>query len=361
MTPGEAIQQARAGRLLPFYVVAGEERLVSDEVVEELRRAALSGGTPAFNEDKFTAGEADVEDVITAALTVPMMARRRFVLVRGAERWDAAESASAFDRLAQYAAQPVDSTCLVVVASKIDGRRKLALAARRLGFLIACEPLDARALVGWITARVLAKEHAIEREVAELVAALTGPELSSVADAIERLSLYVGPGNVIDESAIGECVARVRVADTWALVDAVGARDLGRAMRTLADAYDPRDRGLMLLGALAWSVRQLARYQAEITSGAAPELAAKRAGVHLPHRARELGAKARAVPAKEVERWLLVLAETDVALKSSRRPADSILEDMLTRLCKVVAGVPRGNTGPQSASQAAQLGSGSRI
>jgi hypothetical protein len=31
---------------------------------------------------------------------------------------------------------------------------------------------------------------------------------------------------------------------------------------------------------------------------------------------------------------MLVLAETDLALKSSRRNADSILEEMLTRLCK---------------------------
>jgi DNA polymerase-3 subunit delta len=349
--PSEAIEQARAGRLLPFYIVVGDERLVRDEVVEELRRAALAGGVPAFNEDKFTAGEDGVEDVITAALTMPMMAKRRFVLVRGAERWDTAESSSALERLARYAALPAESTCLVVVASKIDGRRKLVVAARKQGFLVACEPLDARALVGWIVERVLAKGNAIEREVAELIAALTGPELSSVADAVERLSLYAGPGKAIDETAIGECVARVRVADTWALVDAVRARDLGRAMRTLADAYDPRDRGLMLLGALAWSVRQLGRYQAEVASGAAPELAAKRAGVSLPHRARELGAKARTVPAKEVERWLLVLAETDVALKSSRRPPESILEDMLTRLCKIVAAGPRGGgPGAQSAS-----------
>jgi DNA polymerase-3 subunit delta len=39
------------------------------------------------------------------------------------------------------------------------------------------------------------------------------------------------------------------------------------------------------------------------------------------------------VRGKEVEQWLLVLAETDVALKSSRRPANAILEDMLTKLC----------------------------
>src|SRR5271168_509820 len=105
-----------------MYVVAGEERLLRDQVVAELRAASLAGGVAAFNEDRFTAGEVDVEAVISAARTVPMMARRRFVLVRGAERWDASESAtSAFDRLAEYAAAAIDSTCLVISGSKIDG------------------------------------------------------------------------------------------------------------------------------------------------------------------------------------------------------------------------------------------------
>jgi DNA polymerase III subunit delta len=335
MTPGDAIAQARKGQLLPLYLVAGEERLLRDEVVRELREASLGGGVAAFNEDKFTAGEADVESIISAARTVPMMARRRFVLVRGAERWDASDTAAAaFDRLTEYAASPVDSTCLVIVGSKIDGRRKLAASARKQGFLVACDPIDGRTLPGWIVDRFASKGHAIDRDVAELLAALAGPDLSSVDDAVERLSLYAGPGAAIGDDAVGACVARVRTADTWALVDAVGARDLGRALRTLADAYDPRERGLPLLGALAWSIRQLARYQAAVESGAGPEEAARRAGVFQPYRARELAAKARAVRTKEVERWLLVLAETDVALKSSRRNADSILEEMLTRLCR---------------------------
>ncbi len=158
-----------------------------------------------------------------------------------------------------------------------------------------------------------------DRDVAELVAALAGPDLSSVDDAVERLSLYVGAAAPIDEAAVAACVARVRTADTWALVDAVGARDLARAVRTLADAYDPRDRGLPLLGALAWSIRQLARYQAAVEGGASPDEAARVAGVYQPHRARELSQKARAVPQKEVERWMLVLAARPTS--PSRAPA----------------------------------------
>ncbi len=343
MTPADAIERAKKGVLLPVYLVAGEERLLRDEVVRELRAASLAGGIAAFNEDKFTAGEVAVEDIIATARTVPMMAPRRFVLVRGAERWDTSESAaSAFDRMTEYAAAPVDSTCLVIVGSKIDGRRKLAAVARKQGFLVPCDALEARALPRWIAERCASKGHAIDREVAELLAALVGPDLSAVDDALERLSLYAGVGAPIDESAVAACVARIRTADTWALVDAVGARDLGRALRTLADAYDPRERGLPLLGALAWSIRQLARYQAAVESGAAPDEAARRAGVFQPHRAREMAAKARKVRAKEVERWVLVLAETDLALKSSRREADSILEEMLTRLCRAETRAPGG-------------------
>ncbi len=334
MTPSEAIAQAHKGELLPLYLVTGEERVFRDQVVAELRTAALGGGAAAFNEDKFTAGDVGVETVLMAARTVPMMANRRFVLLRGAERWDAGDGSSPFDLLAEYASNPVSSTCMVVVASKMDGRRKLAVLARKQGFLVACEPLDSRSLPDWIAEQCAARGNAVALEVAELLAALCGPDLSSVSDAVERLSLYVGPGAAIDEAAIGACVARVRTSDTWALVEAIGARDVGRALCCLADAYDARDRGLPLLGALAWSVRQLARYQAALGSGSSPDDAARRAGVFQPYRARELAAKARLFRTTEVERWILVLAEADKSLKSSRRPADSILEDMITRLCR---------------------------
>ena len=341
MTPAQAVAQARQGKLLPFYLVAGEERLLRDEVVAALRTAALAGGVAAFNEDKFTAGECAVEAVVSAARTMPMMAPRRFVIVRGGERWDAGESEGALERLAEYASAPVDTACMVIVATKLDGRRKLGKDARAKGTLVACDPLDSRSLPAWIVERIEAKGHAVDRDVAELLAALAGPQLSAIDDAIERLSLYVGDAAPIDEAAVSACVARIRTTDTWAMVDAVGARDLGRALSTLADAYDPRDHGLPLLGALAWSIRQLARYQAAIASGASADEAARRAGVFQPHRARELGFKARAVSRREVERWMLLLAETDLALKSSRRTADAILEDMLTRLCRAETRGPR--------------------
>jgi DNA polymerase-3 subunit delta len=262
--------------------------------------------------------------------------------VRGAERWDAGEGddesegkrESPLDRIADYAAAPIDSTCLVITGAKLDGRRRLTAFAKKQGFVVTCDPLGSAGLVAWIVAQAKARGNSLEQDVAELIAEIAGTDLARLSDVLERLSLFAGPGAPITEEAVGECVARVKTADTWALVDVVGKRDLAAALKLLADVYDSRDRGLPLLGALAWSIRQLAKFQIALEGGASMDEAARRAGIYPAFRAREVAQKAKALRAKELERWLLVLAETDVALKSSRRPADAILEDMITRLCR---------------------------
>lgn len=347
MTPEAAIESAKRGELLPVYAIVGDERWFRERVVKALREAALGGGLADFNEDKLTAGDASVEKVLSAVRTVPMMAPRRFVLVRQVERWEEREGGDAgfpTDPLAEYVKAPVPSTCLVLVADKLDGRRKFGSAVKKAGISVDCGPIERRALPGWIRSAAKGRGHEIDLETAELLAELVGSDLSVLDDAIERLSLYVGLGAPIDASALSECVHRVRADDSWALVDAVGQRNLARALHVLADAYDPRDRGLPLLGALAWSVRQLAKFQAALEGGAREDEAAKRAGVFQPFRARELAQKAKTIRPREVERWLTVLAETDLALKSSRRSPDATLEDMLMSLCK--------REGPRSKSKA---------
>jgi DNA polymerase III subunit delta len=345
MSPDEAIRRVERGDVLPIWLLVGEERLLRDQAQAAIVNAALAGGLAELNTDKFTAGEVDADRVLAATRTVPMMAKKRVVLVRGLERWDAsAEVASGegkalppLDRFAEYAKSPIDTTCLVLVAQKLDGRRKLVAAAKKLGFLVDCAAVDAQKLPGWIRARATAKGHDIEGDVSELIAEIAGPELSTLDDVLERLSLYVGEGAPITEEAVAVCVTRVRLADTWKLVDAASTKDLGTVLRLFSDVYDPRDRGLPLVGALAWSLRQLLKLESAIATGASLDEAARRAGIYPAFRARPLAQKLKAFRPRELERWLLLLQETDLALKSSRRPADSILEDMFTRMCRRAA------------------------
>jgi DNA polymerase-3 subunit delta len=165
------------------------------------------------------------------------------------------------------------------------------------------------------------------------LAEIAGPELASVADALERLSLYQGSGQPITEDAIATCLVRIRQSTVWELLQAVGRRELGDALLALDDVYDPRDRGLRLVGLLAWSLRQLIRFQAALREGAQPEDAARRAGAP-PFKARELSSQVRRLAEGELERWLLLLWEADLDLKGSKRPARATVEDVIMRMCE---------------------------
>jgi DNA polymerase III subunit delta len=346
MSPEEAIHRAEAGALLPVYLVVGEERYAAIQVVHALRSAALASGVAELNEEKLVAGEADIDRVVSAARMAPMMAKRRFVLVQSLERWDAKagdgdlDDASPdedtktppLDRLAEYAASPVPETCLVLWGTKLDGRRKIVALAKKSGFMVSCEPLPRAKLPGWIVREAKARGHAIAGDVAEMLAEIAGPDLSAVADALERVSLYAGAAQPITEDAISACVVRMRQSSVWELVGAVGSKKLGLALTALDDIFDARDRGLPLVGLLAWSIRQLVKFEAATRAGKSPEEAARLAGAP-PFKARELAQQVRAVSASELERWLLLLAETDLALKGSRRPPRAILEDAITQMC----------------------------
>jgi DNA polymerase-3 subunit delta len=281
----------------------------------------------------------------------PMMAPRRLVLVRGLERWEKKGDAGAddddapaasqkgvreagpLDQLAEYAKDPVPSTVLLLVATKLHGQRRLVTAAKKGGYWVAAEPLPRRDLPDWIERAARQKGHPISGEVADYLAEIAGPELGYVSDALERLSLYVGAGQPITEDAVAKVVTRVRQSTVWELIDALGRRRLDRALAALADAYDARDRGLRLLGAVSWSVRQMVKFESALRAGANPAEAAARAGAS-PFKANELAHAVRAVPRGALERWLLLLAEADVALKGSKRPAESVLESMLVDMCR---------------------------
>jgi len=74
------------------------------------------------------------------------------------------------------------------------GSRKLVKLAKKEGFSVVCDTLNARELPAWIVSRAKRMRHPLEPGVAEALAELAGPELANVVDALERLSLYVGQG-----------------------------------------------------------------------------------------------------------------------------------------------------------------------
>jgi DNA polymerase-3 subunit delta len=349
VTPEDACKRAARGEIPHVLLVVGEEEHSRQNVVDVLREATLSGGMAGLNEDAFVASETTVETVLTATRTLPMFGKKRFVLVKHLERWETANKSEhdPFDRLLDYTKDPTSSTQLVLVASKLDGRKKLVADAKKADYLVSCAPLPRAALPKWVEARVRERGAKISPSICELLVEITGVDLPSLADAVERLVLYIGPGNEIDENAITTCLTRMQTATVWELVGAVARKDLGAALRAVDMVYDPHDRGLPLVGVLAWSARQLVKFESAIRSGCNPTEAAQRAGAP-PFKARELADQVKLLTRAELERWLETLARVDLSLKGgTKRPPKAVIEEAVMLLCRTKGAVRTSGAAPR--------------
>jgi DNA polymerase-3 subunit delta len=333
------MDDARRGKLRPVYLLVGEEQYWQSRVQKALREGTVQGGIPGLNEDTFNANETTVsaKAVVSACHTLPMMAQRRFVLVRGLERWESNEQE--LEQLSRYLEASSDTTVLVLTAPKLDMRRKFCARARKEGLVVECESPKPAMLPAFVQSAAKARGNTLARSTAELLATLIGADLAQLDDAVERLSLFVGKtadgaGKEIDENAVGSCFDVVQPATVWDLVNAVGSRDAGAALAALSRVLTSDESEIRLLSLLAWSARQLLRFAAARQQGMNAADAAKAAGAP-PFKAAELDQQMRRVSTPDLVAWLEALARADLDLKGgSKRTPQAVLEEAILTLCR---------------------------
>jgi DNA polymerase III subunit delta len=190
----------------PIYFFFGEEPYLVTQALQYVKTCALYGATADFNFSSYYAADADVVQVRDEVDTLPMMASRRVVVVREAQDFTDKE----WEELSPILESPVESTVLIISASKIDKRKKyfktLIDSAQATEFR---KPFENQ-IPGWI--RHISKAHQVElSEPAEqLFHRLVGNQLHEIETEIKKLREYVGEGKLVEIEDVAQCVSKRR-------------------------------------------------------------------------------------------------------------------------------------------------------
>lgn len=321
------VANAKSGRFGPVHVLVGDETILRDRAVAALRRASVGDGIAGLNEDSFHGSQATAAQIVAAARTLAMMSPVRFVLVRGVDAMKADE----LDQIAQYVEDPSSSTCLVMTADKLDGRSKLSRIAKKTDVLVEVTRLKGAAVAGFAQGEARSRGHVLGPDATQALLDCVGDDLAAIEDAIERLSLFVGPGAPIDSVAVDACVAKLRTESIWALVDALGMRDPRKATHALVSLLADQEPPLRIVAMITRQFRMIAKAQEALRSGASKADAAQLAGAP-PFKADELARAADRSPPGELRRIVTTLANLDRALKSSKVQPNVLMVESVTAL-----------------------------
>jgi DNA polymerase-3 subunit delta len=329
-TPAAVRKQISAGKLEPIYLIVGDDEAEMSHLAADLS-ALVEDELRAFNVERIYATDksSTAMSIAEAARQLPMMAARRVVVVlraekllkprrkgKAADRGDAPEDESGpgpdVDALEAYVRSPEQQTVLVLVASDVDRTRRLYKALLKQATIVECWGLkggkDARVDLRQVArqAEQLVRQavadagQAIDQPAARLVAERAGTDIARLRGDVERLLLFAAGAPRITIADAREVVSPESAQDDWAVTSAIQRGDAADALRQLGLSLDSGAVPFMILGQLAWFVRE----------------------------------KLPMIDARRVRPAVESLFRTDLDLKSSGGDARILLERLVVELCR---------------------------
>lgn len=269
------LRSLKKGELGPAYYFHGDEDLLKDDAVRDLLAAALEPSTRDFNLDRRRAADLTAEEFTSLALTPPMLAARRTVVVQEAEALQQRRPRSQALRAAVLAflERPAPDTLVVLVQSA--GEKPDADLAR-LAAAVAFDPLPPNRVARWIRHRARAEGLEIEEEAALHLHAAVGDELAQISAEIAKLGSAVqGRAATVDDVAD---LVGVRHGETvYDFVGAVTARRFAPAAGMVPHLVaSPGSSGVRLVSALATALVGVALARSLLEEGGARAMVAER-------------------------------------------------------------------------------------
>jgi DNA polymerase-3 subunit delta len=326
-TPAAVRKQVAAGKPDPLYLILGDDEAEMSQLAVELS-GLVEDELRAFNVERIYATDksSTAVSIVEAARQLPMMSARRVVVVLRAEKLlkpkrkgKAGEVPEPdecptpdVDALEDYVRKPEPQTTLVLVASDMDRTRRLSKALLKQATIVECWGLkqskDAKVNL-WQVAKqaeqlvrqaVTNAGQQIDQAAARLVAERAGADISRLRGDVDRLLLYAVGKPRITVADAREVVSSETAQDDWAVTTAIQRGDTAEALRQLGLSLESGAVPFMILGQLAYFVRE----------------------------------KLATIDARRVRPAIEAVFRTDLDMKSSGGDTRVLLERLVVELCR---------------------------
>ncbi len=252
----EALEGHLAHKLLPAYLISGDEPLLAAEAADAVRARARAMGFTE-REAHFIERAADWEAVRASAGTLSLFGSRRVLEVRLGSARPGATGAAVLVTLLERA-DP--DTVLLILAPRLDRdvqAAKWVQAVQAHGAWVPVWPLEAAKWPGWLRARSRRMGLTLDPEALELLAERTEGNLLAAHQELEKLRLLAPDTAGEAGAAVRAGVADSARFDVFRLSDAALAGDASRALRVLSGLRAEGTEPTLVLWALTKALRDL--------------------------------------------------------------------------------------------------------
>ena len=309
----------------PVYFFFGEEDFLIDEIVDAVIAEGVETATRGFNLDIIHGSEVDGKDIVSIASSFPMMAERRVVVVKDFDR------VSNKELIEPYLEHPSQSTCLILIASKPDTRKKPYPLLKKNSLGGEFGRLYDNEIPGWIERRVKTLRRAITPEAAELLQAYVGNSLRDVSNEIDKLLIAVGSKPTVELEDVEAVVGISKEFTVFELTKMVGEKNISKSVEIVERMMDSGESPQLIIVMLTRHFIIMAKLR-ELRVAAKSDFELAGAVRVSPFFIKEYLSQLRNYSPDAVENAFLALARADRELKSSTTDPKLIMDVLLCEI-----------------------------
>jgi len=311
-------------------LLRGEETFRRDRRAREIQAARSDRDSADYNLDIFQGPDVDLNAVLAACETLPLLADRRVVVIRDIDL----ASAASHDGFTAYLGRPNPSTVMLVTGGSGGGRggqvkgvKKLVSQFGHVEEFAALRPDEAARFVrDAAQARDVEIAPAAARQLVELV----GADAGRLDSEIEKAAIYCG-GRRIELADVELLAWRTRGHTMFELTDAIARGDRRQVLSQLGALFEDGNDALAIVGMVGWHMRRTLRAASMLETGARVGDVARTVGIHRGIAERFAETSAR-LGTRGTAHAIRALRRADRALKSTGEARRQIVERTLLEM-----------------------------
>ena len=327
----DLIKSLKQGKLLPLYLLFGEEEFLIQEAVDLIISKAVDQDARDFNFNTVYCKGSSGNEIVNLCQTFPFMSDRRLVIAKEIEALKAAD----LEELIAYLRSPSPTTCLLMIANQPRYEKKSVIApVEANGAAVRVYSILDRDILTWID--TWARQHglSIQRDAAQYVWQILGNDLQAIANELHKATIYVKDRKNITFDDVKVVVGDFREYTPFDLADALGKKSREKAFLILSRLIQEGEQPVGILASIAWNFRRLMRAKAMETAGSGYDEIKKKMNI-IFHQSASFQEQMRSYTIRELQGVFDVLINADKSMKSSGIGGRLVLERMILRLCGV--------------------------
>ncbi len=245
------------GDIAEGYYLFGEESYLKQAFIVVIKRSVVSPDFAEFNFDEFWGKDiGDGKELFDAILALPMMADKRLVILREAERC----RKSVHDGFKDF---QIPNECILIIEAtpsrKTTSYHKLF---SKILEPVSCEIANDREMISWVLQLALDKGIDMDRTVASHLVQRVGVNLQTLDSELDKFALLV-QDEPLSVEIIDKMTAHSRSANIFTLSDSFASKDFAQSLEAAERLFEFGESGTMMIAFLKNELMTLLRLKSD--------------------------------------------------------------------------------------------------